>query len=40
LDDESRGMKFDERDIPENLKADAQAWREKMLESAAEANEE
>lgn len=39
-DDESRGMKFDERDIPENLKTDAQAWREKMLESAAEANEE
>ena len=39
-DDESRGMKFEERDIPENLKADAQAWREKMLESAAEANED
>jgi elongation factor G len=39
-DDESRGMKFEERDIPENLKVDAQAWREKMLESAAEANED
>jgi elongation factor G len=39
-DDESRGMKFEERDIPENLKADAQVWREKMLESAAEANED
>ncbi|MDV6342099.1 elongation factor G [Nitrosomonas sp. Is24] len=39
-DDESRGMKFEERDIPENLKEDAQAWREKMLESAAEANED
>ncbi|NBQ69096.1 MAG: elongation factor G [Nitrosomonadaceae bacterium] len=39
-DDESRGMKFEERDIPENLKTDAQAWREKMLESAAEANED
>lgn len=39
-DDESRGMKFDERDIPPNLKADAQEWREKMLETAAEANED
>ncbi|MBS0588006.1 elongation factor G [Nitrosomonas sp.] len=39
-DDESRGMKFEERDIPTNLKSDAQSWREKMLESAAEANED
>ena len=39
-DDESRGMKFEEREIPANLKADAQSWREKMLESAAEANED
>ncbi|TXI27344.1 MAG: elongation factor G [Nitrosomonas oligotropha] len=39
-DDDSRGMKFEERDIPANLKADAQVWREKMLESAAEANED
>lgn len=39
-DDESRGMKFEERDIPANLKEDAQVWREKMLESAAEANED
>ncbi|MBK7493803.1 MAG: elongation factor G [Nitrosomonas sp.] len=39
-DDDSRGMKFEERDIPENLKADAEIWREKMLESAAEANED
>lgn len=39
-DDESRGMKFEERDIPSNLKADAQEWREKMLETAAEANED
>lgn len=39
-DDESRGMKFEERDIPQNLKADAESWREKMLETAAEANEE
>lgn len=39
-DDESRGMKFEERDIPSSLKADAQEWREKMLETAAEANED
>ncbi|OQW40417.1 MAG: elongation factor G [Proteobacteria bacterium SG_bin4] len=39
-DDESRGMKFEERDIPANLKADAESWREKMLETAAEASEE
>ena len=39
-DDESRGMKFEEREIPTNLKTDAQVWREKMLESAAEANED
>ncbi|MBX9895380.1 MAG: elongation factor G [Nitrosomonas sp.] len=39
-DDESRGMKFEERDIPSNLKADAESWREKMLETAAEADEE
>ncbi len=39
-DEESRGMKYDEREIPDNLKADAQSWREKMVESAAEANED
>ncbi len=39
-DEESRGTKYEERDIPLELKADAQIWREKMLETAAEANEE
>ncbi len=39
-DEESRGMKFVERDIPDALQVDAKSWREKMLESAAEANEE
>ncbi len=39
-DDESRGMKFEERDIPANLQKDASEWREKMVESAAEANED
>ncbi|WP_394807742.1 elongation factor G [Nitrosomonas sp.] len=39
-DEESRGTKYEERDIPSELKAEAQIWREKMLETAAEANEE
>ncbi len=39
-DDASQGMKFEYRDIPENLKATAQEWREKMVEAAAEATEE
>ncbi|MBY0485366.1 elongation factor G [Nitrosomonas sp.] len=39
-DEESRGTKYQERDIPSELKADAQIWREKMLETAAEANED
>ena len=39
-DDATRGMKFEERDIPDSLLEDAKTWREKMLETAAEANEE
>ncbi|MGH6649425.1 elongation factor G [Aquabacterium sp.] len=39
-DEASQGMKFDYREIPEELKADAQKWREGMVEAAAEANEE
>tara|TARA_B100000676_G_scaffold302397_1_gene351259 strand:- start:546 stop:2636 length:2091 start_codon:yes stop_codon:yes gene_type:complete len=39
-DDETRGMKFEERDIPDNLLSDAKDWHDKMLETAAEANEE
>jgi elongation factor G len=39
-DDASQGMRFEERDIPANMVEDARVWREKMLESAAEANEE
>ncbi len=39
-DDESRGMKFEERDIPQSMQEDAKNWREKMLESAAEADED
>ncbi|MBX3628665.1 MAG: elongation factor G [Nitrosomonas sp.] len=39
-DDESKGLKFEEREIPESMKVEVQEWREKMVESAAEANEE
>jgi elongation factor G len=39
-DEASLGMKFELREIPAGLKAEAQEWREKMLEAAAEANEE
>ena len=33
------GTSFELRDIPENLLSDAQSWREKMVEAAAEADE-
>ena len=39
-DEASQGMKFDYRDIPADLVATANEWREKMIESAAEASEE
>ena len=39
-DDSTQGMKFELRDIPADLLATAKEWREKMVESAAEANEE
>jgi elongation factor G len=39
-DEASQGMKFDYREIPEELKAEATKWREGMVEAAAEANEE
>ena len=39
-DDSTQGMKFELRDIPAGLKDEAQEWHEKMVESAAEANEE
>ncbi|BAN34464.1 translation elongation factor 2 (EF-2/EF-G) [Sulfuricella denitrificans skB26] len=39
-DEASQGMKFDLRDIPADLLAVATEWREKMVESAAEASEE
>lgn len=39
-DEASQGMKFDLREIPAELKAKAQEWREKMIECAAEASED
>jgi len=39
-DDASQGMKFEKRPIPAELAAEAKEWRDKMVEAAAEANEE
>ncbi|MFL2553024.1 MAG: elongation factor G [Gammaproteobacteria bacterium] len=39
-DEESRGMKFDEVDIPDELKSKVDELREQVVETAAEANEE
>jgi elongation factor G len=39
-DEASQGMKFEYQDIPADLQAQAEEWRSKMVEAAAEANEE
>jgi len=39
-DEASQGTKFEYYDIPAELRAQAEEWREKMVEAAAEANEE
>ncbi|BAP54612.1 translation elongation factor EF-G [Thioploca ingrica] len=39
-DDSTLGMKFEERDIPPDMQTACEEWREKMIEMAAEANEE
>jgi len=39
-DDATQGMKFERRPIPPELAAEAKEWREKLVEAAAEANEE
>jgi elongation factor G len=39
-DEASQGMKFERKEIPAELAAQAKEWREKMVEVAAEANEE
>ena len=39
-DEASQGMQFSYEDVPADLKDQAQEWREKMIEAAAEATEE
>jgi elongation factor G len=39
-DNETQGMKFEYREIPEDLRPEALVWRAKMIEAAAEGNEE
>ena len=39
-DEASQGMKFERKEVPAELQAEAKEWREKMVEAAAEANEE
>jgi elongation factor G len=39
-DDATQGMKFEKQAIPAELAAEASEWRDKMVEAAAEANEE
>ena len=39
-DDETQGMKFEYRDIPADMQAQCDEWRAKMIEAAAEGNEE
>jgi elongation factor G len=39
-DDGTQGMKFEAREVPAELMAEARKWREKMVETAAEASEE
>jgi elongation factor G len=38
-EEENMGIKFEEKDIPEALVAEAQQWHEELVEHAAEANE-
>jgi elongation factor G len=39
-DEATQGMKFERKDVPAELADEAKEWREKMVEAAAEANEE
>ena len=38
--EEDQGLTYELEDIPDDLRADAEHWREELVESAAEANEE
>ena len=39
-DDSTEGMRFEYRPIPEGMQAQCEEWREKLVEAAAEANDE
>jgi len=39
-DDATQGMKFELREVPDNLREEALVWRAKMIEAAAEANDD
>ncbi|MBI3526926.1 MAG: elongation factor G [Betaproteobacteria bacterium] len=39
-DEASQGMKYEEREIPADLVEECKTWREKLVEAAAEANDE
>jgi elongation factor G len=39
-DEASQGMKFEKKPVPAELAAEAKEWRDKLVEAAAEANEE
>ncbi len=39
-DEETLGNRFEEKDIPEEMVADCEEWREKMIEAAAEGDED
>ncbi len=39
-DDETQGMKFEYREIPADMRAECETWRAKMIEAAAEGDEE
>jgi elongation factor G len=39
-DDSTQGMRFELREVPKAMVEECKAWREKMMEAAAEANEE
>ncbi len=39
-DDSTEGMRFEYRDIPAGLRAECEEWREKLVEAAAEANDD
>jgi elongation factor G len=38
-DEESKGMRFELRDVPAHMRAECEAWREKLVEAAAEGTE-